>query len=823
MGAKFSSNLWLPTSGSTVQLEPLGYAGGSGPQDIAVRSMGLGANSTGTIGSIVGPTSAATTITAGASATGQALTMTAGAGTAGAGGLSSLVGGAGVGADKNAGGVTISTGNSTGAGTSAITFKTAPTAGSSSSANTAVTVLTIDNAGAMVGTSTADSAYTFTTTNTAAGGRVAFFQSSTDIVGIPGMKAQINVMDLTGYPSTLTAAVGGGLGLYGFVSTGSGGIIAPLVSIYSKKVNATDNDRNAWCVISCNNHTGTNVNNGVATYAVKDLLAQYNSGVAVGWTASATDPTAAADVTVSRQGIGILQVGTTTNNDSGALRVASITRVAAATGTTISLTGGAATAGVGGLVTVAGGAGVGTDKAAGGATVSTGNSSGTGLAEIDFNAPPTSATGATTNTAVTVAKFVKTAGGVSATTGIYNFVQNATGGALATNAIDGFLHVGNCAGVPTGTPTAFTGASPVVVDTTNNNFYVYSGAAWRNVSAGSTPTLGTVVNAGSVVNSVAASGRFTWTTGGTYAAGSTSQIYGPTDTGLFISSGTAGGAGSFGQNITITAADGGSSPATGAGSISITGGTCNAGAGAATGNVSMTGGSSGAGAGACGTATVTGGASGGSGLGGAASIIGGAGNASAGGLATAKGGAGVGTDKNSGGLTLGTGLSTGTGFSHTKVQTSFTLATGSTTQTLGDRFFVCGKVLALSTTTATTTTFASLSIPTQNMLGGTCFYTVEVDDPNSPNFSTSTASGSFVFSAVTDGTTAVAGNIVTTTESVASSTSGATLTTTGVPSIVASGASTLLLKVTPVFVGTPINARLSWTIITHGLTTVTPS
>jgi hypothetical protein len=52
--------------------------------------------------------------------------------------------------------------------------------------------------------------------------------------------------------------------------------------------------------------------------------------------------------------------------------------------------------------------------------------------------------------------------------------------ALATTATNGFLYVPTCAGVPTGTPTAITGMVPIVVDTTNNRWYFYSGGAWRN-------------------------------------------------------------------------------------------------------------------------------------------------------------------------------------------------------------------------------------------------------------------------------------------------------------------------------------------------------
>ena len=52
--------------------------------------------------------------------------------------------------------------------------------------------------------------------------------------------------------------------------------------------------------------------------------------------------------------------------------------------------------------------------------------------------------------------------------------------ALATNATNGFVYVPGCAGTPTGVPTAFTGRVPIVVDTTNNKLYFYSGGAWRD-------------------------------------------------------------------------------------------------------------------------------------------------------------------------------------------------------------------------------------------------------------------------------------------------------------------------------------------------------
>jgi hypothetical protein len=52
--------------------------------------------------------------------------------------------------------------------------------------------------------------------------------------------------------------------------------------------------------------------------------------------------------------------------------------------------------------------------------------------------------------------------------------------ALATTATDGFLYVAACAGAPTGVPTAVTGRVPIIVDSTNNKLYFYSGGAWRD-------------------------------------------------------------------------------------------------------------------------------------------------------------------------------------------------------------------------------------------------------------------------------------------------------------------------------------------------------
>ncbi len=51
--------------------------------------------------------------------------------------------------------------------------------------------------------------------------------------------------------------------------------------------------------------------------------------------------------------------------------------------------------------------------------------------------------------------------------------------ALATNATDGFFNVTTSAGLPSGTPTAFTGRAPIHIDTTNGRIYTYYGGSWH--------------------------------------------------------------------------------------------------------------------------------------------------------------------------------------------------------------------------------------------------------------------------------------------------------------------------------------------------------
>jgi hypothetical protein len=82
--------------------------------------------------------------------------------------------------------------------------------------------------------------------------------------------------------------------------------------------------------------------------------------------------------------------------------------------------------------------------------------------------------------------------GLDSASGRWNFFANGTAPnffrgttivgatALATTATDGFLYVPTCAGQPTGTPTSQGSTAPIVIDSTNNKLYFYSGGQWRD-------------------------------------------------------------------------------------------------------------------------------------------------------------------------------------------------------------------------------------------------------------------------------------------------------------------------------------------------------
>lgn len=63
-------------------------------------------------------------------------------------------------------------------------------------------------------------------------------------------------------------------------------------------------------------------------------------------------------------------------------------------------------------------------------------------------------------------------------------IQVGPSGALATNAVAGFLDIPSCAGAATGTVAQVTtGHVAVVYDSTNNKIYVNNGGTWRSTAA----------------------------------------------------------------------------------------------------------------------------------------------------------------------------------------------------------------------------------------------------------------------------------------------------------------------------------------------------
>lgn len=56
-----------------------------------------------------------------------------------------------------------------------------------------------------------------------------------------------------------------------------------------------------------------------------------------------------------------------------------------------------------------------------------------------------------------------------------------TAAAVSTSGTNGFLYIPTCAGTPSGTPTSYTGKSPVIVDSTNHKLYYYDGS-WRDAA-----------------------------------------------------------------------------------------------------------------------------------------------------------------------------------------------------------------------------------------------------------------------------------------------------------------------------------------------------
>lgn len=254
-----------------------------------------------------------------------------------------------------------------------------------------------------------------------------------------------------------------------------------------------------------------------------------------------------------------------------------------------------------------------------------------------------------------------------------NVIFNATDGALATNATNGFLYIPSTAGTPNGVPAvSSTGSVPFIIDTAANKIWGYN-SGWVSLGGGSLATTLGIGNTTSGYNIVVSSndgisfnGATPPTNGiawGTADGNGTSgfQLIGPTSAAFRLKSGINGTAG---QNISLEGSNG-SSAGTG-GNIILSGGAADGGTATGLGAQLTVG--PGLAAGTGGLITGRGGNAQGTGTG-------------PGGLATWKGGNAAGTDQNAGGAVLDTGDSTGTGYGTLTFKAAPASTTGSSANT----------------------------------------------------------------------------------------------------------------------------------------------
>ena len=95
-----------------------------------------------------------------------------------------------------------------------------------------------------------------------------------------------------------------------------------------------------------------------------------------------------------------------------------------------------------------------------------------------------------TGTGSTAPIYLQTTGNTGITVDALSATPNVvvgTAAAVGTSAVNGFLYIPTCAGTPSGTPSAYTGKSPLIIDSTNHILY-YNDGTWRNVAgAGGAP------------------------------------------------------------------------------------------------------------------------------------------------------------------------------------------------------------------------------------------------------------------------------------------------------------------------------------------------
>jgi hypothetical protein len=284
-------------------------------------------------------------------------------------------------------------------------------------------------------------------------------------------------------------------------------------------------------------------------------------------------------------------------------------------------------------------------------------------------------------------------------------------------------------------------------------------------------------------------GQVKWFTG----FGTITHLQGPTDQPFALLAGTP--AAGTGNGITLTGSVGVSGSA---------GGTFTAKGGA--GNQAGNGGAWVGGGGASGTTST--------GVGGAATLSGGAGagatTGSFGGLASLLGGAGSTTssDNNAGGVTIGTGISTGLGGSNVRVQTSYLGLTGSTAQPLGDRLMIVGQSKVMSNTTTTNTNFCNLSLPTTSTGGAAIVrYCLVADDLAGTNVDVASGWYLVVFKNVSGTVTATTSAV-----QVETQTGSSGSIASGVVTATISGTNVLLNMAPVITTIVPTKVRLSYNI-----------
>jgi hypothetical protein len=97
---------------------------------------------------------------------------------------------------------------------------------------------------------------------------------------------------------------------------------------------------------------------------------------------------------------------------------------------------------------------------------------------IQFKADANASTGAVPGN---ITLLTANASGSLTQAGVFDSAQSAVLGsaAMTTGATGGFIYIPSGAGAPTGTPKSYSGFTPVYVDTTDSQLWLYLGGAWK--------------------------------------------------------------------------------------------------------------------------------------------------------------------------------------------------------------------------------------------------------------------------------------------------------------------------------------------------------